>query len=559
MTQRPAPQSLSIDDIVITRELSLRTVRERSPRLEVDALHALAAQLPLGEAQMLDELMATALRLCGAGTAGVSLLQRTPEGGEVFRWVSVKGALRDGVGGVTPRDFSPCGTCLQRGSAQLFDRPGRVFKYLEPAGITEGLVVPLRAGTTPLGTLWVVGHDDSARFDREDVRILQSLANFAAAAIQLAVAGDHNERRLLEITESRRRADELIALLGHELRTPLAPIALGLELLRRREAPADIARPLATVERQVAHLVRLVDEILDVSRVTRGAIELQREPLLLESAISRAVELARPLIDERKHELHFDAQRGIVVNADSLRLEQMIANLIMNAARFTPRGGSIVVTCEASADRAVLAVSDTGVGLAADSLEKIFEPFVQLERDPACAPGGLGVGLTLTRRLAELHGGSVRAESEGKGLGATFELELPCRRVGLAPAPPKLRPVHELRVLIVDGCADSAGMISDALETAGCATLVAANGSDALDAAPRFRPDVVLLDLRLADVDGCELARRLRRVAELQVTRLISISGGDEEADRLRSAGAGFHRHLGKPVALDALLDALRT
>ena len=426
------PRQPELEEVIITGALEQRQPRPRDFEAEIQALHSLAALLHAGQAATLEALMEAAVRLCGAGTAGVSLLQRGEDGAEVFRWVAVAGRLKDSVGGCTPRRFSPCGTCLDRGQAQLYSRPGRYFTYLEPAGIVEGLVVPFRGGDEVVGTIWVVSHDGAACFDREDLRMMTSLASFTATALRLKRASTEAERKLLEERETRRRAEEFVGLLGHELRVPLQLIAGGLERLRASAPEAD--GQLAGVERQVRNLSALVDGLVDLARVVRGTIPIRRQKLFLDTAVARAVEALRPRLEARRHLLTLRLERGIIVNADPLRLEQLVGNLLDNAIRYTPPGGALAVEVEAQGAEARVVVSDNGAGIPPEALQRVFEPFERLPVPPDCDAGGLGLGLTLVRRLAQLHGGFAVATSEGPGCGATFTVELPCTRLSLVAA-----------------------------------------------------------------------------------------------------------------------------
>jgi signal transduction histidine kinase len=429
MENETAAGALALQDVVITADLDLRPAPPKDPEVEVEALHSLAALLHQGETALLEGLMETALRLCRAGTVGVSLLQRGEDAAELFRWVAVSGRLKDSVGGSTPRDFSPCGTCLDRGRAQLYRYPARYFTYLAPAGIVEGLVVPFRGSEEVVGTIWIVSHDEEVHFDREDLRMMTSLAGFTATALQMKLASTETERKLREAREARRRAEEYVGMLGHELRRPLQQIASGLDEVRQVSEPAA-ERELAGVTRQVRNLTGLVDGLLDVSRVMRGAVSLRREKVLLETIVGRVCDSLRPSLESRRHRLVLDVERGIIVDVDPARLEQMLGNLLDNAVRYTPAGGVLRLDCEAEAGHARISVSDNGIGIPAESLNHIFEPFVQLSA-PDSSRRDAGLGLTLVKRLAELHGGYVRADSQGPGLGATFTIELPCSRFAL--------------------------------------------------------------------------------------------------------------------------------
>jgi PAS domain S-box-containing protein len=362
--------------------------------------------------------------------------------------------------------------------------------------------------------------------------------------------------------ESASRAkDEFLAMLGHELRNPLAPILTALQLMRRR---GDTASEHALIERQVKHLVTLVDDLLDVSRITRGRVELNRRVIEVSTAVTRALEQAAPLIEGRGHQLHVEIEPNLLVDADETRLAQVFSNLLTNAAKYTDRGGHIWVTVFRREANVLVTVRDTGNGLPADMLPHVFDLFVQGKRTLDRSEGGLGLGLAIVRSLVALHGGSVAARSEGVGKGSEFEVRLPLSNSPLVatardrgsarPEPQREQSHSSRRVLVVDDNVDAAEVLAEALDDLGYATSVAYDGPSALEAAAEFTPDVALLDIGLPIMDGFELARRMReeRRASPEL-RLIALTGYGQRTDRERSAAAGFDRHLIKPVDIDAL------
>ncbi|HWN68997.1 MAG TPA: hybrid sensor histidine kinase/response regulator, partial [Haliangium sp.] len=312
-----------------------------------------------------------------------------------------------------------------------------------------------------------------------------------------------------------RRKDEFLAMLGHELRNPLAPILTALQLMALR-GDKGAERERAIIERQARHLVRLVDDLLDVSRITRGKIELDRVPTGLASVMAKAVEMASPLLERRSHQLELDVQPELLVDGDAVRLAQVFQNLLTNAAKYTPPGGHIAVRGRRQGADVVVEIQDDGIGISAHLLTSVFEPFVQGERAPDRSEGGLGIGLMLVRSLVELHGGSVTAYSEGAGKGSRFDVRLPLLRTagGERPATgpqPALEPVATgCRVLLVDDNADAAEMLAQVLRRVGHELAVAHDGPSALATARSFQPDVALLDIGLPVMDGYELARHLR-------------------------------------------------
>ena len=363
-----------------------------------------------------------------------------------------------------------------------------------------------------------------------------------------------------------RAKDEFLAMLGHELRNPLAPIVTALQLLRLRGIDAG-ERERAIIERQVRHLVAMVDDLLDVSRITRGKILLKRTPVEVHDVITRAIEVASPLLEHHQHDLAVAVPRqGLGVLADPERLAQVVSNLLTNAAKYTPAGGRIRVDAQREADEVVLRVSDTGIGIDPQILPSIFELFTQDRQALDRAQGGLGLGLAIVRSLVALHGGSVTARSDGPGRGSQFVIRLP--RIEVAQAPNQPEPAGRapvaagnggLRVLVVDDNDDAAMMLTEILGVSGHVTATAEDGPRALEAAARFRPDVALLDIGLPVMDGFELARQFRADPELRNMRLIAVTGYGQEHDRRQSAEAGFDSHLVKPVDVDQLLGLLRT
>jgi signal transduction histidine kinase/ActR/RegA family two-component response regulator len=364
-----------------------------------------------------------------------------------------------------------------------------------------------------------------------------------------------------EAVAANRTKDEFLAMLGHELRNPLAPIATALHLLEQRGA--GDTREHAIIRRQIAHLQRLVDDLLDVSRITRGKVELRRERVEVAAFVGKAIEMARDLLEQRRHRLTVDVLPGLFVDGDPVRLAQVVANLLTNAARYTPPGGNVHVGALQEGDVVRIWVQDDGAGLARHLLGCIFEPFVQGPRGPERQQGGLGLGLTLVRSFVGLHGGRVEARSEGPGKGSTFSVELPAAapaRTEALRAPagePRRTPRRGLRVLVVDDNADAATLLGELLGLAGHDVRTAPDGPTALELATAFRPEVAVLDIGLPVMDGYELAQRLRDRLAADAPALIAVSGYGQPADRERSRAAGFVSHLVKPADVDRILDDL--
>jgi signal transduction histidine kinase len=361
-----------------------------------------------------------------------------------------------------------------------------------------------------------------------------------------------------------RAKDEFLAMLGHELRNPLAPILTALQLMRLR-GNSGAEKERSVIERQVNHVVRLVDDLLDVSRITRGKVELKRQPIEMAEVVAKAIEMASPLLEERQHRLTVTVpQSGLLVDADPARLAQVVSNLLTNAAKYTEPGGAIVVHGRQASGDVVLTVRDSGMGISAEMLPRIFELFTQEKQALDRSQGGLGLGLAIVRTLVQLHGGSIAAQSDGRGHGSEFTLRLPrSQRAADAVATPAAELVvperhRGRRVLIVDDNADGAELLAMSLEQLGCVTRVAHDGPSALRAAEEFDADVALLDIGLPVMDGYELARRLRELPSFARTRLVAVTGYGQDADRRRSRDAGFDAHLVKPVQLDDIETVVR-
>jgi CheY-like chemotaxis protein/two-component sensor histidine kinase len=353
-------------------------------------------------------------------------------------------------------------------------------------------------------------------------------------------------------------------MLAHELRNPLAPVLNAVHALQLGARGADAAAAREMIERQTRHMARLVDDLLDVSRITRGKIQLRLEPVELAGIIDRAVDSARPLLDARRHAVALNVPPGpIRVTADAMRLEQVLANLLNNAAKYTEPGGHITLSAAAEGKEAVVRVRDDGIGIAAEVLSRVFDLFMQAHATPDRAQGGLGIGLTLVRRLVEMHGGAVEAHSAGPGHGSEFVVRLPIAECGTRDAGPKDVPrsalcvPHSRRVLVVDDNRDAAESLAMMLRLDGHEVQVAHDGPAALEAARAFGPEVVLMDIGLPRMSGHEVAARLSQQPHDGERLLVAMTGYGQDEDRRRSREAGFHHHLVKPVDPQALRDLL--
>ena len=364
------------------------------------------------------------------------------------------------------------------------------------------------------------------------------------------------------LREADRRKDEFLATLAHELRNPLAPIRNALHLLARPGAQAQAAGLHAMLERQVSHMVRLVDDLMEVSRISRGAIELRREPLDLADVLRTAAETCQPLIERGRHrfEMHLPGE-PLPVDGDAVRLAQVMTNLLGNAARYTDDGGRIELVARRDGDDALVTVRDSGIGIEPQQLPRLFEMFAQLDRSRG--QGGLGIGLSLVRRLVQMHGGSVHAASEGPGRGSKFSVRLPLaasvRSAGHDAGQPLRNTLHAHRVLVVDDNHDAADSLGLVLSMLGPQVRVEHDGAAALDAIDEWHPTVMLLDLGMPGMDGFEVARRVRADKRHRGIRLVALTGWGQDEDRQCTREAGFDHHVVKPVDPDALSALLAT
>lgn len=359
-----------------------------------------------------------------------------------------------------------------------------------------------------------------------------------------------------QLREQDRRKDEFLATLAHELRNPLAPVRNGLRILKYGGNQEQLNKVLDMMERQVSHMVRLIDDLMDVSRITRGRVELRKERVELRTVVDSALEASRPLIDSAGHSLTVSVPRRLYLHADPTRMAQVIANLLNNAAKYTPEGGHISVTAEREGAGVIIRVKDTGLGIPADMLPRVFDMFTQVGRTLERSQGGLGIGLTLVRSLVELHGGTVDVESPGPDLGTTFTVRLRLAEEDVQSGPHsegRFEPQTEggLRVLVVDDNIDGAESLALLLGMSGHQTRTAHNGPDALVSARAFQPDLIFLDIGLPGMDGYAVAERLRAEPGAHDTKppvLVALTGWGSESDRRRSKQAGFEHHLTKPV-----------
>jgi PAS domain S-box-containing protein len=470
---------------------------------------------------------------------------------------------------VKARARNPRGTFYQVGEHGELERiTGR-----EKGGTRCAIMVPLVLGGRVTGVVQVMS-DDPGTYGERELELLSGVVGQLAVALQNArlyrqAMSEVAERKLAEdsvrrseeaLRQADRRKDEFLATLAHELRNPLAPVRNSLELMKLAGSdPALLAQARSTMERQIAQMVRLIDDLLDVSRITRNRLELRRKLVDLAPIVLHAVEATRPLFEQARHELFVALPpEPIRLDADPERLTQVFGNLLTNACKYTEPGGRVWLDAEPQDDVVVVRVHDTGIGIPADRLPEVFDLFTQMDRSLERSQGGLGIGLSLVKQIVEMHGGEVKAESAGPGEGSSFSVRLPRLREQRITIPPADVPGDEApgirgRILVVDDNRDGADSLALLLRRAGADVRTAYDGRAAIEAAAAFRPDVILLDLGLPEVNGYEVCRAIRGREGGRDPVIVALTGWGQEEDRRRSAGAGFDGHLVKPVEHAAL------
>ena len=435
------------------------------------------------------------------------------------------------------------------------------LRYLRSLGLRSVMNVPLEIRSRLFGVMSFASAESGHEYGPSDLALAGDLAHRVAVALE-------NARLYAEVKDADRRKDDFLAMLAHELRNPLAPIRSGLDLLDMEGVDAATsAWARGLMKQQIHHLVRLVDDLLDVSRIMRGKVQLRKERISLADAVQRGIETARPLIELQHHELHVELPLlPVWIEADPVRIAQVVANLLNNAAKYNDKPGHITLTCESHGDQAVLRVRDDGIGIEKELLPRVFGLFTQADRSIGRSQGGLGIGLTLVRSLVEMHDGSVEARSEGPGMGSEFIVRLPVMAAEPEAASPPARPgitsrhnghgPHH-RVLVVDDNAAAAQILSEIAARLHHEVRVAYTGETALEMAGNYLPDIIFLDIGLPGINGYQVAEQLRRQPEFSRTLLVAVTGYGREDDRRRSREAGFNHHLVKPVAPDALYELL--
>jgi PAS domain S-box-containing protein len=457
--------------------------------------------------------------------------------------------LGEGVNGTSALQRRP----VVAAHIQQSDDPNT--QALKPLGIRAYACNPLLAGGRLLGTLAFASRDKD-QFDDEEVAFIETICHYVTVACERL-------RLLNELKESGTRKDEFLAMLAHELRNPLAPIRSAVQVLHVKGSTVPDARwSRAVIDRQLQHLTRLVDDLLDISRITRNKLVLRTSSIELAEVITGAVESSRPLIEQCGHELTVSlAPEPVFVEGDAVRLSQVFQNLLNNAAKYTERGGRISLTAERQGDDVVVRVKDTGVGIPREVLPRLFEMFYQADRSLERAQSGLGVGLALARRLVEAHGGRIEARSEGVGHGSEFIVRLPVLAQPVAMVPQvgiqERNVITGLRILVADDNRDSADVFAMFLQMMGNEVQTAYDGLSAVAEAERFRPDAVLLDIGMPGLNGEDACRRIRSTSWGKDAVLIAVTGWDHEENRRRIVDAGFNAHLVKPVDPGTVADLL--
>jgi signal transduction histidine kinase/ActR/RegA family two-component response regulator len=438
--------------------------------------------------------------------------------------------------------------------------------HRQPAWSDLPIVLLSPRGADSPTAVWAMEVLGNVTVLEQPVRVL-TLVSALRTALKARLRQYELRDRMEALRHSDKQKDEFLATLSHELRNPLAPIRNALHILRLAGGDEPTrARVIDTMERQTANVIRLVDDLLELSRINQGRIELRKERVKLQAILRGALETSAPLIEAAGHELVVhEPDEPILLHADPVRLIQVIANLLNNAAKYSEDGGKVVLTARRDGSTAVISVRDRGIGIPAEMLDRIFDMFVQVDTSLERTRQGLGIGLTLVKRLVELHGGEIQARSEGRGKGSEFIVRLPAftdQRVPRADATPstdsagnerRRTDLVRFRILVVDDHHDSGESLATLLRLLGHEVRVVYDGPTALETARTFKPQVGLLDIGMPGMDGVELARRLRTDLELPDLLLVALTGYGREEDRQRSSNAGFNAHLVKPVDVAAL------
>ena len=496
--------------------------------------HAVAAHVDSGQQPLVDELATALARTPNPGPVAAEVMQR--------RQPKLIAQVFD------PRELFGAATA----------DTAEIVAAVNPQSV---ICAPLLVRDRAIGVMWLFHSESGRAYNDREISFAERLGQRAAIAIE-------NARVYTAVRDTGRRKDEFLAMLAHELRNPLAPVRNALEILRGGNADAPLVdKALATMERQVDHLARLVDDLLDLSRVMRGKITLRKQKVALDTIIQRALETTLPVIEARQHELIVNLpEEDVWLVVDEVRIAQILANLLNNAAKYTDVGGHICLQCDVEDGELLVRVRDDGIGMELAEQSHIFDLFQQVESSLERSHGGLGIGLTLVRRLAEMHDGSVSARSAGPGKGSQFLVRLPAqmrKRLSENKATTTKRiadaPAGKLHILVVDDNVDAAEMLSGLLRLDGHEVTCAHEGRSALEQATELRPEVILLDIGLPGMNGYEVAQQLRQQEAFGNTLIVAVTGFGQEIDRQRTQHAGFDHHLVKPVQPQKIREVLAT
>ncbi|TDG03248.1 response regulator [Paraburkholderia guartelaensis] len=536
--------------------IAARAARKPDYERECPALLALASAQADSRDALLQKTADFAMELCCAQTAGISLLERAGEE-NVFRWHSIAGRLAHLRGLTTSWSECPCAVVIEAGEPLLFTALAADFPALASTcgGVHEALILPVVSGDRRLGAMWVASLKEDCRFTQEDLRVLTDLASVAGGVLELVRARDRSRRET-------QRYSEVIAVLAHEFRSPLGPLGNAIDAIQVvNEGREPLSGYLAVAHRQIRHLERLMDDLLDASRLDHNKLAIAPVETSLKDVLADAVAAVEERRLERHHTLSVSAPpEGLCLIADPVRLTQIIANLLSNAVRYTPPGGNIAVSVERlmrnGEPHVAVVVRDDGMGISQASLPHIFEPFAQFARARTGKDGGLGIGLALAQRFAQLHGGVVDITSNGAGRGTKARLTIPLRRSGgvseCAEGPARSQPVRR-RVLVVDDNADARFALGGLLELECHEVRSAADGPQALRILDEWQPEFALIDIGMPGMSGYALATRIRSLENQTELRLVALTGHVSSRDRAAAIQAGFNAHLGKPVDLEQL------
>ncbi|MFP3557248.1 response regulator [Paraburkholderia sp. SIMBA_049] len=548
----------TLSTAISTGAAELRRRASRAPEYERES-HALV-RLARAQTGPRDLLLRTvvdaALDLCRAGSAGISLLEE-PDGNRQFRWLALTGEVGALQGKLTAWRDCPCAAALDARESLLFIDPAETFEVLHglQTPVSEGLVVPIETDGVPLGAIWVMSHSTARRFEREDVRLLSSLSAVAGSAIRLTTVRD-------EQADDCRQRDEFLAMLSHELLGPMGPIDNAVTAARAYCVDNENALVLLGIaQRQIGRLRTLMDDLLDAVRLQHGKMRLDIRNVSLKEVAADAVASVQDGLSKRRQRLTVvGLDKDITLSADYARVTQVLTNLLSNSVRYTPERGHIALAARRASDGQTVSITvrDNGEGVCSEDLPSVCDLFVQSSATQRERDGGLGVGLAVAKRIVELHQGTLDVFSAGAGRGTTVTVRLPA-----ADGPQSANDDNAhgetggtgaaVKVLLIDDCEDALRALATVLSLDGYAVETAASGGAALRLLEMSRPDVIIADIGLPDLDGFELAKAIRRDKSLDAVHLVALSGYADETDRTRAFVAGFQAFITKPLSIEKL------